>query len=269
MPGVGRRWRVVSAARRTVLGRYVPLYSLNGHSCCLNRAGLECSKAIAGCLCSLAHLAVQLSRNLVNHSSSSSPSASASVQALRQDLPGDDPATRSYLQARRHAAPGAWSSGLHLGAQQVLWAAGADAPEPSVKLSLSLGGARTARQFFRHAVPTPLELENAIAVVEDEVYVAHRQLQGMLPGGQGWAPWSADAALHELATLAGVPPGAQRVLTLEAMERLFNRLAAVAEGRPAAHEGLPEDPVFAGTLLVLRELMHHLPFATMTLVETP
>lgn len=269
MPGVGRRWRVVSAARRALPRRHVPLYPLNGHACCLNRAGLECSKAIAGCLSSLAHLSVQPSRNLVNHSSSSSPSASASVQALRQDLLADDPATRSYLQARRHAAPGAWSSGLHLGAQQVLWAAGADAPEPSVKLSLSLGGARTARQFFRHAVPTPLELENAIAVVEDEVYVAHRQLQGLLPGGQGWAPWSADAALHELATLAGVPRGAQRVLTLEAMERLFNRLAAVAEGRPAAHEGLPEDPVFAGTLLVLRELMHHLPFATMTLVKTP
>ena len=207
----------------------------------------------------------------MNHPSSPSLSAlpAASAQAQQHSLAADDPATRSYQQAQRNGPPGAWSCGLHLGPHQVLWAAGADTPMPSVRLSLPLGGERTARQFFRYAVPTPLELENAIAVVEDEVHVGHQQLQGLLPGGQVWAPWSADAALHDLATLAGVPPGAQRVLTLEAMERLFHRLAAVAEGRPAAHEGLPEDPVFAGTLLVLRELMHHLPFATLTLVNKP
>ena len=179
----------------------------------------------------------------------------------------DDPAVHSYQQAQRNAAPGTWSSGLHLGAEQVTWAAGTSAPEPAVRLCLPLGGAHTARQFFRGAIPTPLELENAIAAVEDEVHIAHRKLQGLLPPGQVWAPWSADAALHDLATLAGVPPGPHRVLTLDAMERLFNRLAAVSEGRPAAQEGLPHDPVFAGTLLVLRELMHHLPFASLVLVD--
>ena len=178
----------------------------------------------------------------------------------------DDPAVRSYQQALHSAPPGMWSCGLHLGADHVTWAAGTSAPEPAVRLCLPLGGAHTARQFFRGTIPTPLELENAIAAVEDEVHIAHRQLQGLLPPGQVWAPWSADAALHDLATLAGVPPGPHRVLTLDAMERLFNRLAAVSEGRPAAQEGLPDDPAFAGTLLVLRELMHHLPFASLVLV---
>ena len=180
--------------------------------------------------------------------------------------PADDPAVRSYQQALHNGAPGMWSSGLHLGAEHVTWAAGTGAPEPAVRLCLPLGGAHTARQFFRGTIPTPLELENAIAAVEDEVHIAHRQLQGLLPPGQMWAPWSADAALHDLATLAGVPRGPHRVLTLDAMERLFNRLAAVSEGRPAAQEGLPDDPAFAGTLLVLRELMHHLPFASLVLV---
>ena len=189
------------------------------------------------------------------------------VPTRAPDLPADDPAVRSYQQALRQASPGTWCSGLHLGAEQVSWAAGTGTPDPTVRLRLPLGGARTARQFFRGAIPAPLELENAIAAVEDEVHIAHRQLQGLLPQGQVWAPWSTDAALHGLATLAGVPPGPQRVLTLDAMERLFNRLAAVSEGRPAAHEGLPEDPAFAGTLLVLRELMHHLPFASLVLVD--
>ncbi|WP_238990861.1 hypothetical protein [Acidovorax sp. ST3] len=179
----------------------------------------------------------------------------------------DDPAVHSYQQAQRNAAPGTWSSGLHLGVEQVTWAAGIDTPEPAVRLCLPLGGAHTARQFFRGTIPTPLELENAIAAVEDEVHIAHRQLRGLLPPGQVWAPWSADVALHDLATLASVPPGPHRVLTLDAMERLFNRLVAVSEGRPAAQEGLPDDPAFAGTLLVLRELMHHLPFASLVLVD--
>ena len=91
-----------------------------------------------------------------------------------------------------------------------------------------------------------------------------RKIHG--PPGHVWAPWSADVALHDVATLAGVPPGPHRVLTLDVMERLFNRLAAVSEGRPAAQEGFPDDPAFAGTLLVLRELMHHLPFASLVLV---
>ena len=35
-------------------------------------------------------------------------------------------------------------------------------------------------------------------------------------------------------------------------------MAAVAMGRPAAAEGLPDDPRFVATLLVVREIMHHL-----------
>ncbi len=58
----------------------------------------------------------------------------------------------------------------------------------------------------------------------------------------------------------------QMRLTLEAMKRLFPRLAAVSEGRPAANEGLSESVEFATTLLLLRELMHHMPFAELHLV---
>ena len=215
----------------------------------------------------------------MNHPSSSpkpasSPWTEAAVTPAGSITPipvanvmADDPAVHSYQQAQRNAESGTWSSGLHLGAEQVSWAAGTGTPDPAVRLCLPRGGARTARHFFRGAIPAPMELENAIAVVEDEVYVANRQLQGLLPQGQVWAPWSTDAALHGLATLAGVPPGPQRVLTLDAMERLFNRLAAVSEGRPAAQEGLPEEPAFAGTLLVLRELIHHMPFASLVLVD--
>ncbi len=131
---------------------------------------------------------------------------------------------------------------------------------------LPVGTALTAQAFFKCDVPTPLEMEAAIAQVEDEVYLAHRQFQPLAAAGSGpLAWWSVDAALIELAELAGVPGGAHTVLTLDAVERLFQRLAYVAEGRPAAVEGLPERASFAAALLVLRELMHHMPFATLNL----
>ena len=110
-------------------------------------------------------------------------SADSIAPTRAADLPTDDPAVRSYQQAQRQASPGIWSSGLHLGAEQVSWAAGTGTPDPTVRLRLPLGGARTARQFFRGVIPAPLELENAIAAVEDEVHIAHRQLQGLLPPG--------------------------------------------------------------------------------------
>ena len=158
---------------------------------------------------------------------------------------------------------------LQLGAEQTCIAAGQGPSAPSAVVALALGYDKTARDFFRGAVPTPLQLETAIASVEDEIHAGRRR---PLPGTEPLhakvaSPWSADPGLHELATLAGIAPGPVRALPLDAMERLFNRLAAVSEGRPAAHEGLPDSASFAARLLVLRELMHHVPFDAVTLVD--
>ena len=152
-----------------------------------------------------------------------------------------------------------------LGAQVALWGKGEDATAPQIPLAL--GTRLTAQAFFRAEVPTPLELETAIASVEDTVYLAHQQFMPWAQAAQGTvAWWSVDAILVELALLAGVPASAHMVLTLDAMERLFQRLTYVAQGRPAASEGLPERASLAAALLLLRELMHHMPFHTLHLV---
>lgn len=182
------------------------------------------------------------------------------------ESPAAMPPSLLALYRRAHAAgPGPGAAALHMGAEHTLIAAGQDPAEPAIVLTLALGHDKTAREFFRGAVPTPLELETAIAAVEDEVHAAHRRYRERLPEGPPTTPLSADPGLHEAATLAGMAPGPWRVLPLDAVERLFNRLAAVSEGRPAAHEGLPESPAFAARLLVLRELMHHMPFAAVAL----
>lgn len=190
----------------------------------------------------------------------------------RYPLPATDGATaldtaRDLQLLQTHSEPGLPLTLLYVGPERTLIVpVDADGAAPNgAAITLALGTHRTARAFFRRDVPTPLELENAIASVEDEVYLAHRQYaaQGN-PSGMAW--WSTDAHLVALAELAGVPRAPAMLLTLEAMERLFQRLAAVSEGRPAASEGLPESVEFATTLLLLRELMHHMPFGQLHLV---
>ncbi|NMM75316.1 hypothetical protein B2J86_07735 [Acidovorax sp. SRB_14] len=154
---------------------------------------------------------------------------------------------------------GAPAAVLHIGAQGSVVVAGTGA-EPAATLALAVGAQKTAQDFFRRNPPTPLELENAIATVEDEVVRA----LAVLPAG--CTLWCGDTLVREVAVRAGVQPGPRMALSLEAMERVFERFAAVAEGRPAALEGLPGNPEFAATLLILREFMHHLRFASITVL---
>lgn len=186
------------------------------------------------------------------------PPAAAAGHARSFDI------AAAWQALRGHAAPGQPVALLHMGTAHTLVALLGEAGTPGPLVSLTVGRHKTARDFFRRDVPTPLELENAIASVEDEVYLAHRQY-AQQPGAARAAWWSTDAHLLALAELAGVPSAPAMQLSLEAMERLFQRLAVVSEGRPAASEGLPESVEFATTLLLLRELMHHMPFGVLHL----
>lgn len=127
--------------------------------------------------------------------------------------------------------------------------------------TLALGTQATAQRFFAHAPPTPLELEEAIAAVEDEVMRVRPpwRVAPLLLGD--------DVALQRIAAAAGRSGAGEALLDLDTVERLFDRLAAVSLGRPAAHEGLPEDAAFAAALLIVRELLHHLGIAGIRVIQ--
>lgn len=167
-----------------------------------------------------------------------------------------------YAQARQQAGPGTCIVVLHLGAQQCAMAVGTG-PTADSEQVLPLGLERTAAEQFRTTPPTPLAMENAIMVVEDVVIPlrAHVLRDAQL--------FCCDAAVREIALLSGEPQQPAMVLSMEAMERSFNRLSRVVQGMPAAHEGLPESNVFAMALLILREFMHHLQFDAITVLECP
>jgi hypothetical protein len=129
---------------------------------------------------------------------------------------------------------------LHIGANSTELA-----QHPAVVLRV--GSEKIAREHFRHEPPTPLELENAIAAVEDEIARVH---EGVRPGSR---LYTRDAAVRDIALAVGVKPAAEMELALDAVEHAFERLPL----RPMAKED-------AAALLILRELMHHLGYAAIS-----
>jgi exopolyphosphatase/pppGpp-phosphohydrolase len=132
--------------------------------------------------------------------------------------------------------------------------------EPPDTIVLAIGYAPQGHLHLRHEPPTPFELENAIAVVEDAVMPLAKRLP--LPSELV----GAGPALEAFAAASGK---AQRDVRIELgeVERLFQQLAAVSEGRPVASDGVPSGAVFAATLLIVREFMHHLGFEAITLAS--
>jgi exopolyphosphatase/pppGpp-phosphohydrolase len=125
---------------------------------------------------------------------------------------------------------------------------------------LDIGTQALGEGPFRREPPAPLELENAIEHVENAVMPLLRQ---MPPGSQ---LVTADAAARELHRLVHEREAHGALLLIDDIEQVFNQLVAVSLGRPAASAGLPVRAEFAAYVLILRETMHHLGFASLTLL---
>ena len=162
---------------------------------------------------------------------------------------------RRYAALRSGCPSGSAVTVLHVGAQQTEVASGTG-PAPAARFNLAIGAGKTAADLFRHAPPTPAELENAIMVVEDALF----PLRALASAASVLR--ADDPALRQIALRAGAADGAEIELPVEAVERLFDRLASLVLGRPASSAGIPADAGFAATLLILREFMHHVKFAS-------
>ena len=134
-------------------------------------------------------------------------------------------------------------------------------PEGSVReWMLDIGTQALGDGLFRHDPPTALEIENAIEHVENAVMPLLRQ---MPPGTQLVTD---DATARELHRLTNDRDAGEPLLLIDDVELVFNQIAAVAMGRPAQSSGLPAGTEFAAYVLILRETMHHLGFASLTVL---
>lgn len=159
---------------------------------------------------------------------------------------------------------------IDIGQQETVITAGSGAAHPDALFvhRLGVGSLRVGRGPLLGEPPNPLQLEQAIAEVEDEVMTLARQLTD---GGSLVAAGDCVARLASLGLAAlPDPDDAQdctaRVLGLDHVERLCQRVVEVSEGSPVARSGVPLDGAFVATLLILREFMHHLGYPSVTVV---
>ena len=118
--------------------------------------------------------------------------------------------------------------------------------------ALAIGWSTLARGFRRDQ-PSPLELENAIAAVEDEIARVRSSI------AEHPVVATDQETIREIALAAGIAAGDEMVLALDAVENTFERLT-----RPPV---IAADRRFAATLVILREVMHHLQIASIAVLN--
>jgi hypothetical protein len=110
----------------------------------------------------------------------------------------------------------------------------------------------TAQHFRRHPLD-PGALERAIEWTEDRIQMARLSL----PAGSRLS--TRDADVRQLAQIAGVDAGTPE-LHRDAVEQVFSRLVLQAFGQAAQQETLPDSTRVFATVVLLREMLHHLGF---------
>lgn len=136
--------------------------------------------------------------------------------------------------------------------------------QPTLVSMPSLGLRALSNQFFPDGRLDAQSIELAIERVEDTVMPWHAKLP------QPSRLFAQDEAITQWAHWAGMPhSSAPWLLETEAVEELFSRWTALAQGRPASQDPLPTRGVFSAALLVLRECLHHLGFKGITVLPLP
>lgn len=160
---------------------------------------------------------------------------------------------RRFVQSRRNIADGKPSTLLEIGERQTDVVSGHGAI-PEFGEILSVGEISLADAYFRHSPPSAMDIERAIYEIEDEVM----RIRQSLP--QDATLVTTDKGTWPVAVAADNANGDASVLSLDAVEQLYQRLAAIAEGRPVSQDNVPVNAEFIARVLILREFMHHLGF---------
>ncbi|MCA9637983.1 MAG: hypothetical protein KC420_18270, partial [Myxococcales bacterium] len=112
------------------------------------------------------------------------------------------------------------------------------------------------RRFVRHEVPTEAEVEHAINFIEDELMKASE-----IRNSEGRGLVSDEPVLR---AVFGRERDAPRTWSREEVEGLFTRYARISMGWPRGRDGLVVDAREYLALLVVREVLHHLDYRSIT-----
>ena len=121
--------------------------------------------------------------------------------------------------------------------------------------------AQMSALFFQNGALNAAALERAIEWAEDRIQAAKMHLPA------GAQLYTSEADLRTLASVSGVTQGSPQVLHVDAVEQTFSRLVMQSMGQAALQEALPASAQFFATVVFVRELMHHLHFSQIHILD--
>ena len=164
-----------------------------------------------------------------------------------------------YRSVRALAHQDATIAVLRIGAQHSQLLIGHE-DRPQSHFLLSIGWQTIANEYLLHAPPLPAELEEAIFAIEEQIAAAHVTIPA---GAQLYSP---DLTVRRIAHFLRGAGEESLSLSTDLVERGFSRLVKVALARSTAQDALPLNSDFVATLVLLRELLHHLQFSSITVL---
>lgn len=171
----------------------------------------------------------------------------------------DNDILRDYARAQSTVAPGEPLTFIVIGRDRTTLVSRTDDTAYDA-VTLNIGFEKTTKEFFQHNPPTPRELEEAIATIEDELARARAIIvnDSILI--------TTDKIVLEIARTVGVGSASEPMLSIESVEQLYQRFAAITSGAPATQKESDLYAVHAATILILREAMHHLRYAAIRVI---
>ncbi|MCY1719009.1 hypothetical protein OU798_01560 [Prolixibacteraceae bacterium Z1-6] len=129
----------------------------------------------------------------------------------------------------------------------------------SEKITLKTGAQHIAESFFKQNLPAEAETEYAINFIEDEL-MSHKKLMN-----DNEKLVCADKSLMAIFERNGLKQG---IVSREAVEYLFTQYAYVVLGASGFVQNVDVNRYDFAALLVLREIMHHLNFDEIEVIDS-
>jgi hypothetical protein len=127
---------------------------------------------------------------------------------------------------------------------------------------MAIGHETMETLFFKNGRLDAAHLERAIEWTEDRIQAAR------IPVPEGAQLFTHDADVQALAQASGVTASSP-LLHVDAVEQTFSRLVMQSMGQAAPQNALPPTTRFFATVVFVRELMHHLHFTQIQLLQGP
>lgn len=118
-------------------------------------------------------------------------------------------------------------------------------------ITLPIGSEQMVRKYLKHEIPTEAETEYAINYIEDEL-MSKKELKN-----QGEVLVYNDPDVHEILQKNGMEGNS---ISRKTIESIFTEYAYIVMGRPASLGITEFNALDFATLLLLREITHHLNF---------